>query len=78
MYIHEAIKKALRTGGVIKRENCTFGEEVRIAVIEPTNHYDCCNLVIHHNGAEQRTNRMWQPTADDLMTDNWVVINTTD
>lgn len=66
MNIQEATKKSLETGSMIKRK----GWESEQTSIIPTNTPDgciCfCNLKSPRKG--------WQPLAEDLISDDWVVI----
>lgn len=71
MYIHEAVKKAQREKGVIYRTSVKSKKQDRYAVIKPTNSYDCCIAIICNNGGIERSTRAWNPTADDLVSDDW-------
>lgn len=73
MNIQEAVKKALKTDGVIYRKSVGQEGEATYGVIKPTNSYDSCLLLVISRGIPQRSCRAWNPTADDLMTDDWEV-----
>lgn len=75
MHIHEAVAKAMETDGLIYRieargncDNDVFG------AIKPTNTYDMCDLVVFRDGKIERGSRAWNPTANDLMADDWEVL----
>lgn len=73
MTISEAVKEAMETGGLIRRGKNKW--DVRIA-IKPTNSYQACICVIYKIGMQQGEGKSWwNPTADDLMADDWEVIN---
>lgn len=74
MHIHEAVKKALAENGRIIRTSAVETESDIYSAIRPTNSYDTCLLTVMKNGKPERTCRGWNPTADDLMADDWVVI----
>ena len=61
MYIHEAVKKAVSMDGFI-----TIPEFDGVAKIKPTNEKGNC-IVMNWDG--------WQPTAKELMRDDWIVVN---
>lgn len=73
MDIKEAVKKALRTDGVIYRKSVRPEGEATYGVIKPTNSYDSCMMIVVSRGMPQRSCRAWNPTADDLMADDWEV-----
>lgn len=78
MKIDEAVKKAMETNGYICRNNKDWGKDYRI-LIKPTNSYECCILVIFRRDVPQlpqgsHSRSWWNPTADDLMADDWEVI----
>lgn len=64
MLIHEAVKKALEQGKKIRSKS----DKSRYA-IEPTNRGAClCIIHIEHN---DRQSRYWNPSAEDLLADDW-------
>lgn len=67
MNIQDATKKALEENKYIRRKS-TKHSTTRI---KPTNSYDCCLLVVH--GKDRQQGRCWNPTADDLMADDWII-----
>lgn len=46
MFIHEAVRKAIQTGGVIYRESVRRPESDFYALIKPTNSYETCQIII--------------------------------
>ena len=73
MRIDEAVKKAMKTKGCIYREEVVKKFSENYAVIQPTNSYEACILIIFKNGKAERSSRCWNPTADDLMAEDWNV-----
>lgn len=67
MNIQDATKKALEENKYIRRESANHS----MTRIKPTNSYDCCLVVV--NGKNRQQGRCWNPTADDLMADDWVI-----
>lgn len=67
MNICEATKMALKGSGLITRENEFWKERIEI---EPTNSPDCC--VLH--GTDRNPRRGWQPNAEDLTAEDWIVL----
>lgn len=67
MNIQDAVKEAIRKDGYIRRKSIQSN-----TLIKPTNSYDCCILIV--KGKENRQSRYWNPTANDLMDDDWEVI----
>lgn len=68
MRIHEAVEKALKEKSPITRtalRDFGFG-------IFPTDSSDCCYLIIK-DGKQQPT-RCWNPTANDLLADDWELV----
>lgn len=74
MRIHEAVKKALEEDALIIRSSAKEPESDIYSAIRPTNSYDTCRLVVLENGKFKRACRWWNPTADDLMADDWTII----
>ena len=74
MYIHEAVEKAMKENGKIIRSSVRIPESEIYSVITPTNSYDTCLIETLHNGKLERAAANWNPTADDLMADDWTVI----
>lgn len=74
MHIHEAAKKALEESGLIIRTSAKEPESNIYSAIRPTNSYDACRLITMRAGKTEKACRWWNPTADDLMADDWTVI----
>lgn len=72
MFLRDAVIESLETGRAIYRESCLHGETDRSALIKPTNSYDCCQLIVV-DGGTARGARNWNPTADDLIADDWEI-----
>lgn len=68
MNIQDAVKKARETKGCIKRKSLHYSR----TLIRPTDSYDCCIIFIE--GKENQQSRYWNPTADDLIADDWEVV----
>lgn len=68
--ISEAVKKALEEKKPITR--ASYLEELGFKIF-PTNSNDCC-YVATRNGKPDQT-RCWNPTAADLMADDWKLVN---
>lgn len=73
MNIQEAVKKAVEENAVICRERALLRPDDVNGYIKPTNSYDTCLLIIRSGGKTTGGSRCWNPTADDLMADNWMV-----
>lgn len=71
MFIHEAVKKALKEKGGIYRKKYieVFGKKLYVM---PTNGYATCYLRIEGEKPNPR-GRNWNPTAEDLAADDWEV-----
>ena len=74
MYIHEAVEKAVKENGRITRSSARRPESDIYSEITPTNSYDTCLITVLNNGKPRKTAGRWNPTADDLMADDWIVI----
>ncbi len=70
MYINEAVEKAMREGRRMMRKNGPYKNFVRI---RPTNTIDAC--LFETTCAKKRSIRGWEPDADDLMADDWEVVD---
>lgn len=73
MRIHEAVKKALEEDALIIRTSAKEPESDSYSAIRPTNSYDTCRLIVIREGKIERACRWWNPTADDLMADDWTI-----
>lgn len=69
MKISEAVERALEEKKPITRDS--YLEEFGFKIF-PTNSSDCC-YVATRNGKPDQT-RCWNPTADDLLADDWEVV----
>lgn len=74
MNIQEAVKNALEGNMTIYRESAKGECEDIYAVIKPTNTYDTCLLVVKTIEGDKKSCRSWNPTADDLIADDWEVL----
>lgn len=71
MNIKEAIEKAMKENGFIRRKNFIFGKGSTL--IKPTHMCTCCAIVIE--GEKDRQVGCWSPTTEDLLADDWEVKN---
>lgn len=73
MYIHEAINATSKKNPYITRRMWRYTTDHACPAsvwIHPTNSPDCCIV-----GSETTAPRRgWQPTADDLVADDWEVV----
>lgn len=74
MYISEAVKKSLETNGVIYRESAQRSHTEIRTVIKPTSTYNTCLLIVCRNNRAERSAANWNPTADDLIANDWNVL----
>lgn len=74
MYIHEAVKKAIEENAMIARSSVYTDVSDLYGIIKPTNTYDNCLLIILWDGEIKRTAANWNPSADDLTADDWIVL----
>lgn len=74
MHIHEAVRMAMEEDNLIIRSSAKIEESTRYAAIKPTNTYDTCVLVVIADKKQKEACRCWNPTADDLMADDWAVL----
>ena len=74
MYIHEAVKEALKEDGLIIRSSAKEPESEIYSAIRPTNSYDACRVHVMREGKVEGACRWWNPTADDLIADDWTFI----
>lgn len=68
MYIHEAVKIAISMNGYF----ITNSEFDGVAKIKPTNEKGNC-IVMNWDGSRP-SKYGWQPTAKDLIRDDWIVV----
>lgn len=71
MVISEAVKLATEQGGMIYRKEIWSNKGFSNVFIKPTNSYDHCIVVKYQDGKEDSCCRNWNPTAEDLMADDW-------
>lgn len=71
MYIHEAVKKAIQRGGYIYRKSAHTKVEDVWALIKPTDSYATCLIIIYSDNKPESSSVAWNPTANDLMADDW-------
>ena len=74
MNIREATRTALDNDTEMYRESVMTSDSNTYATIKPTNSYDSCLLIVNR-GDKKESCRNWNPTADDLMADDWEVLN---
>lgn len=72
MYIHQAVRRAIRTNQEIYRTSVKNKDSDVYATIKPTNTYETCVLIVNQDG-EKKSCRNWNPTADDLLAKDWEV-----
>lgn len=69
MYIHEAVTKAMETKKFISRSGNGLWSKIKLW---PTNGDD--GFVVHYALNNTPCHR-WQPRAEDLVANDWVVVN---
>ena len=75
MNIQEATKKAMERNCYIAREIMENGNAYLPTAIKPTNSYARCIIyTFDRQGKEIHHCKNWEPTADDLIADDWVLI----
>lgn len=67
MFIHEAVKEAVEN-----KKHITI-EKMKDVKINPTNERGLC-IVMQADGSN-KSKYGWQPSADDLMRDDWTVVD---
>lgn len=78
MKISEAVKRAVEEGKYIQREGIEglFNKSFHQTKIKPTNSYASCIVyTFDQKGNEIRHCKNWNPSAEDLMADDWVLID---
>lgn len=70
MYISDAVRLALDKGKRITRTSGPFRNFIRI---RPTNTPACC--LLETACPEKPPVRGWEPDADDLMADDWEIVD---
>ncbi|HHT7139363.1 TPA: Thoeris anti-defense Tad2 family protein [Bacillus cereus] len=71
MNIQEATKLAIKQNRYISRVHFIKTFKVKL---KPTNTYDLCKTYCLNPG-EVEPRRAWSPRADDLIADDWIVID---
>ncbi len=67
MTISEAVKLALKEDKYIKLAGSIFRTKIK-----PTNTSECCIMISEHRS---KVMPRWNPTADDLVSDDWEVVD---
>ena len=75
MKISEAVQLAMEQEGMIYRKGIWSDKGFSNVFIRPTNSYDNCIVVKYQDGKEKSSCRNWNPTAEDLMADDWELWN---
>lgn len=76
MRISEAVKQAMESGKYIQRETIEgeSGHSFHQTKIKPTNSYGSCIVyTFDQKGKEIHHCKNWNPSAEDLMADDWVL-----
>ena len=76
MKISEAVQLAMKNGKYIQRETIegTIGSSFHPTKIKPTNSYGFCIVyTLDEKGNEIHHCKNWNPSAEDLMADDWVL-----
>ena len=74
MDIQTAVLVAMEERKLMVRES-VYEEFGHTTAIRPTNSYDCCQLVKIDSNHIKEAYRYWNPTASDLMANDWIVID---
>lgn len=74
MNIYKATKKAIKAKGFIANEAFYDTEDRTGVVIQPGNSKDGCICIYVENGKEKSRCKRWQPTADLLVSKEWIVV----
>lgn len=75
MNICDAVSKALIEGGFIEREAFDNGKLIRELRIKPTNSSATCIIyTLDEKGHQINGCKNWNPTAEDLMAEDWRVV----
>ena len=74
MHIHEAVEQAIKEDAMIIRSTVAIPEMDNYSAIKPTNSYDACLAIVIRAGKIAKGSRWWNPTADDLMASDWIVV----
>jgi len=78
MHIHEAVKEAMKANGYIIRAEIEEGEHMFPTLIKPIKPRATCIFITENlpEYPEEKSGRCkyWNPTADDLVADDWQVV----
>lgn len=69
MLIHEAVSAALAQGCAIRRSSGIWNH----VLVIPTNTMECCLVVMRGKDQSERKCPRWNPTADDLLAEDWLL-----
>ena len=78
MNIAEAVREAVETAKRITKESIEgeLGKSYHQTRIRPTNSYANCIVYTYDiNGKEIHHCRNWNPSAEDLLADDWVLVD---
>lgn len=77
MFIHEAVKEAMEKGKcIVRKEVWEFdGKNSYPIRIKPSNTYGNCFLYSEYEDGSNRRCQNWNPSADDLMAGDWIVVD---
>lgn len=74
MNIQEAVRLAIESNGYIARRKCEDEKAFHRTRIKPTNSYATCIIFTFDQEGKKITHcKNWNPTADDLMAEDWEV-----
>lgn len=71
MFIHEAVELSLKSGRHIRRREWVAKNGWQEFRVLPTNDQDRCIPSLWEYGNEVSRLRNWNPSADDLIADDW-------
>lgn len=75
MNIQKAIKEAMDCDGSFFRKATMCKEDDIRIVIKPAFSNETCTIVSLMNGIPVRSSKDWNPSIEDLITDDWIVLN---
>lgn len=75
MFIHEAVELSLKNGKHMRRKEWVMKNGWQEFRILPTNSPDRCIPSLLVYGNEVSRSRNWNPSADDLIADDWELAN---
>lgn len=78
MNLIEATREAMRTGQGMTRFKERLEKGNRVGVIKPGNSHDACGIASVEKKVVTGWWRNWNPTADDLMADDWELVEITE